>query len=426
MSAEIIKAEDYGLESTKANELTSGLSIVKEEKELLKAEFKEVSKLEITAENIPTFRALRLKVRDNRTKRLDKWKTAQKAYFLAGGNFVQAIYNKEVLENKNMEDFLTDAEKFFENQEKERIAKLQEQRALLLSEYVEDANERDLASMEQDVWESYLEVKKNAHIAKVEAEYKAEKERQAQIKKEEAEREAQRLENLRLKAEAEKREAEIKAEKERLERETELKKEIVRKRSVELQPYIIFIRDYNGLIEKTEVEYQKEFLDIKKGAEDHWEFERKEQIRKQKEEEARNEKARQEHLKALAKEKKEREEREEKERIENEKKEAILKKEREEKEAELERVRQEKAKLEAEIKAKKEAHELAEKAIADAKIKAEKEREELAKAPIKKQLTIWVDTFELPHLKTDNEKANEIKKKFESFKSWAKKEIENI
>ena len=362
MSTEIIKAEDYGLESTKANELTSGLSIVKEEKELLKAEFKEVSKLEITAENIPTFRALRLKVRDNRTKRLDKWKTAQKAYFLAGGNFVQAIYNKEVLENKNMEDFLTDAEKFFENQEKERIAKLQEQRAFLLSEYVEDANERDLSSMDQDVWESYLEVKKNAHIAKVEAEYEAEKERQAQIKKEEAEREAQRLENLRLKAEAEKREAEIKEERDRL----------------------------------------------------------------AKEEEARNEKARQDHLEALAKEKKEREEREEKERIENEKKEAILKKEREEKEAELEKARQEKAKLEAELQAKEDAETKA-KIEAEKKRQAEKlEAEELAKAPIKKQLTIWVDTFELPHLRTDNEKANEIKKKFESFKSWAKKEIENI
>jgi hypothetical protein len=210
----MIKAEDFGLEVTKAKELTSGLDVVKAEKELLKEEFKVVSKLEITELNIPKFRELRLRVRDNRTKRLDKWKTSQKAYFLAGSNFVQAIYNKEVLENKQMEDYLMEGEKHIENLEKERIAKLQKERVVLLSEFVEDASERDLSSMESDVWKSYLSTKKQAHIDLLAAELQAEKER---VAKEKAEQEAikeQALENARLQAAAAKREKEIEAERE--------------------------------------------------------------------------------------------------------------------------------------------------------------------------------------------------------------------
>jgi hypothetical protein len=208
----MIKAEDFGLEVTKGKELTSGLDVVKAEKELLKEEFKVVSKLEITELNIPKFRELRLRVRDNRTKRLDKWKTSQKAYFLAGSNFVQAIYNKEVLENKQMEDYLMEGEKHIENLEKERVAKLQKERVVLLSEFVEDASERDLSSMESDVWASYLSTKKQAHTDLVAAELQAEKERDAKEKAEQEAIKEQALENARLQAEAAKREKEIEAE----------------------------------------------------------------------------------------------------------------------------------------------------------------------------------------------------------------------
>jgi hypothetical protein len=42
----------------------------------------------------------------------------------------------------------------------------------------------------------------------------------------------------------------------------------------ELQPYIVFIRDYNGLILKPEEEYQSELIEIKKGAELQWKSDR--------------------------------------------------------------------------------------------------------------------------------------------------------
>ena len=80
----------------------------------------------------------------------------------------------------------------------------------------------------------------------------------------------------------------------------------------------------------------------------------------------------------------------------------------------------------AELQAKKEAEVKALKELAE---KAEKERievEKLAKAPIKKQMSAWVNSFELPTTKIQNEKVDLIKQKFEAFKNWSLKEIEGL
>jgi hypothetical protein len=80
------------------------------------------------------------------------------------------------------------------------------------------------------------------------------------------------------------------------------------------------------------------------------------------------------------------------------------------------------------------------KEIKDAEIKAEKERiekelqakkdaEKIAKAPIKKQLSIWVDSFSIQTPNEEllnNDKVLLIKQKFEAFKKWAKNEINSI
>jgi len=56
---------------------------------------------------------------------------------------------------------------------------------------------------------------------------------------------------------------------------------IIKKRSDELRPYIIFIRDYNGMINMSEVEYQKEFKDIYEAAKQHYEYEAKEKLKQE-------------------------------------------------------------------------------------------------------------------------------------------------
>ena len=97
-----------------------------------------------------------------------------------------------------------------------------------------------------------------------------------------------------------------------------------------------------------------------------------------------------------------------------------------EKDAELKRERDAKSKLEAELQAKKDAEVKAEKErLAEVARKA-KEDEKLAKAPIKKQLIVWVEDFKIAELNLENEKKTLILQKFEAFKKRAKSEIESI
>lgn len=85
-----------------------------------------------------------------------------------------------------------------------------------------------------------------------------------------------------------------------------------------------------------------------------------------------------------------------------------------------------KAKLEAELKAKKDADDKAENERKQAELKAIAEAEKNAKAPIKKQLLTWTDSFSIAEINIENDKTILIKEKFESFKKWAKREIESI
>ena len=64
MKNEIVKInpEQYGLKEEQTKNLTSGLSIVLKERELLISEFETVSKLEIIEENLAKFKELRLKI----------------------------------------------------------------------------------------------------------------------------------------------------------------------------------------------------------------------------------------------------------------------------------------------------------------------------------------------------------------------------
>jgi len=115
-------------------------------------------------------------------------------------------------------------------------------------------------------------------------------------------------------------------------------------------------------------------------------------------------------------------------RIEREKADAERKRIEAENEAKLAAERAEREKIEAELKAKEDAEKAAAKEKADAEAKAAKEAEKLAKAPIKKQLSVWVDSFEInrTYIDPNNETAKEIIAKFDAFKNWAKTQIESL
>lgn len=72
---------------------------------------------------------------------------------------------------------------------------------------------------------------------------------------------------------------------ERLQKEAKEREKLIEQRNKELAPFIIFIRDYNKMLNFDEPNYQSELLHIKRAAKEHYEFEAKETERKIKEKE---------------------------------------------------------------------------------------------------------------------------------------------
>lgn len=112
-----------------------------------------------------------------------------------------------------------------------------------------------------------------------------------------------------------------------------------------------------------------------------------------------------------------------------------------EKEAEeRKKIEIENKRLADELQKEKKAKELAQKELLakqelERKIEAErvkelerirKEQEKLAKAPLKKQLNAWVNSFELNTPPIENETTLNIQNKFSGFLKWAKEEIEKL
>jgi hypothetical protein len=97
------------------------------------------------------------------------------------------------------------------------------------------------------------------------------------------------------------------------------------------------------------------------------------------------------------------------------------------KQAEIEaQARKEREALEAQIAAQKKAEQEAEAARLAAEAKAAAEAAKLAKAPVKKQLNVWVSGFEIPACSIEHKCVSEIQSKFEAFKKWAASQVEQI
>jgi len=194
----------YGLEESQAKEITIGLSTIKKERDALIESFENVIQEEISEENIPMFKTLRLQIRDNRTKGIEPWHKSNKAYFLAGGRFVDAIKNREVQVNTRMEDALMSCEKHYEIQEAKKLQELQTKREDLIDEFLFEGEEhREYAKMDDELWRAIFDSKKKAHSDWIKAEKKAEENRVAKEKADEAARIAMIAENEKLKKQAE-------------------------------------------------------------------------------------------------------------------------------------------------------------------------------------------------------------------------------
>lgn len=225
---EEIKPDLFGLEIEKATEMVSGLSITLAEREVLKNAYIDVISLEITTETLPIFKELRLKIVKNRTQGIEKWHKTNKEFYLAGGRFVDAVKNKEIVINEEMEAKLKDAENFFENQEKEKARLLNLERIEKIRPYVDNADNMTFTEFDDESFDDFVLGKKTRFENE-------KKEREAELLRIETERldevkrqKAIQEENERLKKEAELKEVELQKERdarEKLETEIRIKKE---------------------------------------------------------------------------------------------------------------------------------------------------------------------------------------------------------
>lgn len=230
---QIIDSNEFRIEKKKATSIESSFLPKKIETDGFLEVYNSILTLDIEdSETSKKARELRLKLVKVRTGISEIHKT-EKAFFLASGKYVDALKNKLTATVEQMEEKLSEIEKYQENKEKERKAKLKEVRLSLLLPYEVDVTFVDIENMGDDQFDNFLNVNKAAYEAKIEAERIAEEkrieeEKLAELKRieEEKAKEAERIrlqeENIRIKKERE--DLEKKQEEERKKKEKELLK----------------------------------------------------------------------------------------------------------------------------------------------------------------------------------------------------------
>lgn len=215
----IIDPKEFGLEVKQASGIEESFMPKKIETESFIEQYNNIVNSELTTDLVKPAKELRNKLVKVRTGIAEIHKT-QKAFYRAGGLFVDALKNKLTLPVEQMEEQLFNIEKHFENLEKERKANLKAERIKAFEPFGIDVSFMPLDEMTEEQFKGQLDVAKTSYEAKIEAERKSEQERIAAEQKAEEERkererleaeriEAQRLENERLKKEAEQREKEL-------------------------------------------------------------------------------------------------------------------------------------------------------------------------------------------------------------------------
>ena len=179
-----VKASDFGLEESKAKQIANQFKPMLDKMQELECEFNEVQEMQMSAEKVKAAKELRLKYVKVRTGTAAIHKE-QKAFYLAGGRYVDGWKNAQVFASQGIEEKLSDIENHFAKIEAEKIEQLRQKRWGKLSQYMEQEPGM-LGVMEQDVFENLFNGAKAAHQARVEAERKAEEER----------KEAERIEKL--------------------------------------------------------------------------------------------------------------------------------------------------------------------------------------------------------------------------------------
>lgn len=200
-TAIFVNPAEFGLEETKAQQIQAQFAPMLSAMVELEKEFNELITLPVEEQATSlAARALRLKYVKVRSG-TEKIHKAQKAFYLAGGRFVDGWKNAQAFASQEVEEKLEAIENYYSNMEKERIAKLQEEREALLSPFnLEGFSTLNLGEMSQQVWDIFFTGTQANAQAKKEAAAAAEAARVEAERIEAEERERMRVENERLAA----------------------------------------------------------------------------------------------------------------------------------------------------------------------------------------------------------------------------------
>ena len=169
-----INAKDYGLEETKAKEISDMFKPMLDKMVELEKEFNTLAKGEISKELCNEAKTLRRKYVKVRTGTVEIHKEL-KAFYLQGGRFVDGWKNAQLMASQGIEDKLMLIERHYENLELKRIADLRGKREKELEKFDVDFTPGNLGNLESEVWENYISGVKLNYQAKIDAEKEAER-----------------------------------------------------------------------------------------------------------------------------------------------------------------------------------------------------------------------------------------------------------
>lgn len=207
MTGAIVKidAKKFGLSETQAKKVENAFKPMLDKMVRLEDEYNRIVALPITSDVCHEAHTLRLEYVRVRTGTAAIHK-AQKAWYRAGGLFVDGWKNAQLFASQGIEDKLNKIEFHFERLADERAKKRQEERAESLMEFDPGYIPEDLGTMNSEVWKNYYSGVRLNYENRKESERKAEEERIRMEKEAEEEQLRIRIENERLKEEAEERE----------------------------------------------------------------------------------------------------------------------------------------------------------------------------------------------------------------------------
>lgn len=171
-----INASEFGLEESKASQIAEQFKPMLDKMVELETEYNQIIVLPVDKDTCAKAKALRLKYVKVRTGTAEIHK-AQKAFYLAGGRYVDGWKNAQAFASQGIEEKLEQIEKHFENIEKERIAALKIERNQLLAEVCDNPEMYAAELMPQEAFDNLITGLKLAKEQKIEAERKANEER---------------------------------------------------------------------------------------------------------------------------------------------------------------------------------------------------------------------------------------------------------